>query len=106
MRSIAKRDGDHAEVRDRLRAVGLLAADTGSLGGGFPDLVVGSRRPPCPACHRRWLVMVEVKDGRLPPSRRCLTPDQQTFHALWGDHVCVALGADHILDILAVPRPA
>lgn len=89
MRRAGNRDGNHAELRDGLRAGGLLVADTGGMGDGFPDLVVGSRRPPCPTCRRRPLTMLEVKDGRRPPSARKLSEDEEKFHAIWGDHVRV-----------------
>jgi hypothetical protein len=52
----AKRiDGNHAEIRDHLRAVGWWVFDAHDLGRGFPDLVVA---------RRGMIALVEVKDGK------------------------------------------
>ena len=70
----AKRDDNHAEIRDNLRAIGAMVNDTGSLGGGFPDLVVG---------YRGVIHLLEIKDGSKPPSKRKLTPDEVKFFSDW-----------------------
>lgn len=71
-RYAARTDGNHAEIRQAFRALGAYVLDTSHVGGGFPDLIVGTRG--------RWL-MVEIKDGSKPPSRRKLTADQLVLHA-------------------------
>ena len=73
----AKRDDNHAEIRDNLRAIGAMVHDTGGLGGGFPDLVVG---------YRGVIYLLEVKDGNKPPSKRRLTPDEQKFFTDWAGY--------------------
>jgi hypothetical protein len=70
MRHAAATDGNHAAIRDGLRAAGLWVWDTHHVGGGFPDLLVWRNR----------FVLLEVKDGRLSPSRKALTPLEQAFH--------------------------
>lgn len=70
-------DVNQAEVVAALRAIGAAVAITSSLGGGFPDLVVGYRGV-------NWLL--EVKDGNKPPSGQRLTPDEIEFHGVWGQH--------------------
>ena len=60
----AKVDRNHGEIRDALRAMGWYVYDTARVGGGFPDLV-------CAKNGR--LVLAEVKDGNLSPSRTQLT---------------------------------
>ncbi len=97
MRRRAQRDGNHAEIVRLARDVGLLVADTASLGGGFPDLVVGCRKPPCPSCGQHALEMWEVKDGSLPPSRRILTPDEARFHQVWREHVRIVATRDDVM---------
>ena len=67
MRRAAKQDGNHAEIVKALRAFGVGVIDTSGVGNGFPDLLLGFRG--------RWMLM-EVKDGRKPPSARKLTEDQ------------------------------
>ena len=70
-----RRDANHAEIRDTLRLVpGCRVFDSGDIGGGFPDLVVG---------FMGVIRLLEVKDGQLPKSKRRLTPDERRFHAAW-----------------------
>ena len=76
MRRAARRDANHAEVRDGLRAAGCKVLDLGAVGKGCPDLLVG---------FRGRLRLLEVKDGSKPPSARELTPDEQAFFREWGD---------------------
>ena len=54
-------------------ACGAEVFDLSTVGGGCPDLLVYH-----PATKR--LQLIEVKDGRKPPSARPLTPDQVKFH--------------------------
>ena len=65
-------DRTHAACRDALRAAGWYVYDSHHVGGGFMDLI---------AIKHGRVVFAEVKDGTLPPSRRCLTPDEQRVHA-------------------------
>jgi hypothetical protein len=48
------------------------------VGRGCPDLLVG---------HRGRNVLLEVKDGSKPESRRRLTPDEQTWQSAWAGQV-------------------
>lgn len=87
MRYAAKRDDNHAEIRDALRDIpGVVVADTASLGDGFPDLVVG---------YRGVISLLEIKDGSKPPSKQKLTDDEQKFFDKWaGFPVYVAASFD------------
>jgi hypothetical protein len=70
-----KRDGNHTEIREALRRVpGCRVFDSGDVGGGFPDLVIG---------FMGIIRLLEVKDGSLPPSQRKLTKDERKFHSAW-----------------------
>ena len=62
-------DSNHAEIMAAFRKCGYAVHDTSRLGGGFPDLVV----------HRETILLVEVKDGRKPPSARKLTDNELEF---------------------------
>jgi len=75
MRRAARVDGNHTALVYSLRLCGYVVQDTSRVGGGFPDLLVGTP----------WndLVMVEVKDGAKPPSGRKLTLDQRAWHLMW-----------------------
>jgi hypothetical protein len=91
LRRAARRDDNHAEIRKGLRAAGYLVLDLGSVGSGCPDLLV--------AGHGR-MVMLEVKDGKKPPSARALTPDETEFHTRWGRHAAVVCSLAEALRIV------
>lgn len=71
MRRAAKRDANHASVRDALRKAGLWVCDTAAMGNGFPDLLAWRKTT--------GFVLLEVKDGTLPPSARKLTEAEADF---------------------------
>ena len=77
-----KVDDNQKEIVDTFEALGARVAITSSAGNGFPDLVVQYRNP---LVRRIQTMLVEIKDGSKPPSRRKLTPDQEKFH---GKFVC------------------
>ena len=85
MKLCPRKDGNHAAVVEALRLHGWSVADTASLGGGFPDLVVGKGK---------LNLLLEVKDGGLSPSRRRLTEDEAVFHHGWRGTVVTVLGPD------------
>lgn len=70
MRRAAKRDANHPEIVAALRGIGVFVVDLGAVGDGIPDLLCGWRGA--------WK-LVEVKDGKKPPSARQLTADQVKF---------------------------
>ena len=63
-------DSNQRDVVACLEALGATVHSTAALGNGFPDLLV---------LHRGVLRLVEVKDGRKPPSARKLTPAEVAF---------------------------
>lgn len=69
-------DANQPEIVKAFRQLGCRVHVTSSLGGGFPDLVVG--RP-----DRQKVVLVEVKDASKPPSARELTEDEKKFRDAW-----------------------
>jgi hypothetical protein len=75
MRRAARKDANHDEIADALRAAGCWVLDLSAVGGGCPDLLVHG------PVHPWSLVLVEIKDGSKPPSRRPLTPAQIKLHA-------------------------
>jgi len=73
VRRAARVDDNHAEIVTAFRACPFIKVhDCSAYGGGFPDLLVRI----FDSIH-----LVEIKDGDKPPSRRTLTPSQETFHA-------------------------
>jgi Holliday junction resolvase len=88
----AKRvDANQTEIVKALRKVGALVAITSSLGNGFPDIVVG---------FRGRVYMIEIKDGRAPPSAQKLTEPEREFHSLWAGYVHVINSIDQALQLL------
>ena len=72
-RYASKVDENHADIVAEFRKYPFIKVhDCSAYGGGFPDLLVRI----FDSIH-----LCEVKDGDKPPSRRTLTPSQETFHA-------------------------
>ena len=74
MRRAARTDRNHSEIAGAFAAMGCSVRSLAAVGGGVPDLLIG-------VAGRTLLV--EVKDGKKPPSKRKLTPDQERFKADW-----------------------
>jgi len=75
VRRAARVDANHAEIVAALRAARCWVLDLSAVGNGCPDLLVHGPT-------RNWdFVLLEVKDGKKPPSARKLTPAQIEFHA-------------------------
>lgn len=74
MRRAAKVDENQNEIVKALRAVGASVQTLAAVGHGVPDLLVG---------YQGKTILIEVKDGRKPPSERRLTEDQLKWHGAW-----------------------
>ena len=97
MRRAAKVDANHEEVVAALRKAGAFVQSLAGVGFGTPDLLVGYAGVTC---------LVEVKDGRLPPSARRLTPDQLKWHSEWrGGPLAVVCDVESALRVLGVMCP-
>ena len=84
MRRAGRIDDNHTDNVRALRCVGCAVISVAGIGRGVPDLIV--RSPFSGRIH-----LLEVKDGRKPPSRRTLTPDEARFHAEWPNSVTIVL---------------
>jgi hypothetical protein len=84
-------DANQAQIVAALRAAGCTVEVLSDVGRGVPDLLVGIR-------GRNLLV--EVKDGSLPPSRRRLTDDELAWHARWRGAVVVVHDVHEAIAIL------
>lgn len=96
MRRAAKRDDNHAEIRDALRKAGCGVVDLGAVGNGCPDLL--AHGPTWP--HR--MALLEVKDSAKAPSARKLTKDQQDFHAKWRGPIWVVTTPTEALEAMGI----
>ena len=91
MRRAARVDDNQRRIVSALRQIGATVFVTSSLGGGFPDLVVG---------YRGKNFLLEIKDGEKIPSKRRLTRDEEAFILSWNGSVDVVKSVDEA--ILAV----
>lgn len=67
-------DANHIAVRAALGGMGATCQSLGMVGDGCPDFVVG---------YRGRTYLLEVKDGKRPPSERKLTAAQERWHSWW-----------------------
>jgi Holliday junction resolvase len=94
MRRAAKIDANQTQVVEALRAAGATVQSLAAVGQGVPDLLVG---------FQGQTVLLEVKDGRKPPSERRLTDDQLKWHGAWrGGPLAVVDGVDAALRVLGM----
>jgi Holliday junction resolvase len=67
-------DRNQKEIVAALRKVGATVVSLSRIGDGCPDLLVG---------YRGCTLLLEVKDGQAPPSKRLLTEDEMDFQISW-----------------------
>ena len=90
-RRAAKVDYNQAEIVDALRRMGCSVECLHSVGSGVPDLLVGMNG---------INLLLEVKDGKKPPSARKLTMDQVIWHDEWRGQVQIVKSVDHAIRIV------
>lgn len=84
-------DSNQVEIVKALRKVGCTVTPTHMVGDGFPDLVVG---------HNGVNHLLEVKDGKKPPSARGLTADESKWHIEWRGVVNIVYSIDDALRVV------
>jgi hypothetical protein len=90
----ARVDQNHDQVVTALRAAGATVQSLAGVGKGVPDLLVG---------YKGQTMLMEVKDGFKPPSKRVLNEDQLRWHGSWnGGALAVVDSPDAALRILGV----
>lgn len=91
MRRAAKVDANQEQIVSALRACGATVRIV-TQGDGLPDLLVG---------YRGYTILMEVKDGRKPPSARKLTEEEQKFFDNWtGGMLAIVNSVDEALELL------
>lgn len=93
MRKRAKVDANQPEIVEALRKCGCTVLHLHAVGGGCPDILVG---------FRKVNVLVEIKDGSKPPSKRNLTPDQEDFFASWRGQASVVSSVAEAMELVGV----
>lgn len=95
MRRSARIDANHTEIVRTIRAMGCTVQDLAAVGKGCPDILVG-------VAGRN--VLMEIKDGEKPPSKRRLTADQQRWHARWRGQVVTVESCEQVEAIINAIR--
>lgn len=91
MRRAAKVDSNQNEIVSTFRKMGASVLITSQLKNCF-DLLVG---------FKGVNMIVEVKDGSLPPSKRKLTPGEKLFKESWrGGEYHIINSVDEAIDLL------
>lgn len=88
MRKRAKKDDNHDDIAGAFRRLGWSWLDTHQLGDGAIDGIAGKTG------HN---VLVEIKDGAKPPSRRRLTPHEKEFHRLWRGPIAIIQSIEDVV---------
>lgn len=83
-------DANQVEIVKILRKFGCSVLILSSVGKGCPDILAG---------FKGQNYLIEIKDGKKPPSARKLTEHEQKFHDEWKGQVCIINSA---LDALAM----
>lgn len=68
---------------------------TSDVGDGFPDIVVG---------RHGVNYMLQIKDGKKPPSARKLTLAEAKFHRDWRGHVIIVETIDEALFVVGIRK--
>jgi hypothetical protein len=90
----AKIDANHEAVVLALRSAGATVQSLAGVGKGVPDLLVG---------YKGQTLLMEIKDGFKPPSKRSLNEDQLRWHQNWlGGALAVVDSPDAALRMIGV----
>ena len=95
MRTRPRKDANHPDIVGTFRQCHCSVLDTASLGNGAPDIVVA-----CPSKNGYINILIEIKDGSKPPSKRILTPDEVEFMNTWRGKYVIIESVDDVIDLL------
>jgi hypothetical protein len=89
---IKRTDSNHVEIIKALRKIPNLSVfSTHEVGKGFPDIVIG---------YKGINYLIEIKDGKKPPSARKLTDSEVKFHQDWNGQISIIKNLDELLQII------
>ena len=94
----AKKDANHGEVVDALNAAGASVIDTSSMGGGFPDIIVG---------YAGKTMLMEIKNPKTGYGKRGLNKNQVIWKDRWtgGPYAVVSSAEMAVAAIKALGGP-
>jgi hypothetical protein len=85
----AKKDDNHKEIVSFFESCGWVVWDTSQL-KDCVDIVVS---------RAFQTIVVEIKDGSKPPSKRKLTPGELKFRQKWRGHYRLVQSVEDVMDI-------
>lgn len=88
MRRAAKVDDNQPEIVEAFRKLGYSVLLLHQVGRGCPDILVGKMGTN---------TLIEIKDGRKPPSRRLMTPDEEEFFQSWKGRLLTIMSVDEVI---------
>ena len=83
-------DANQPEIVKRFRSLGVGVLILSEVGRGCPDLLVAFPNKYQTSC------LIEIKDGKKPPSAQKLTPDEQAFHNTWPGELVIIKSLDEV----------
>lgn len=92
MRKRAKIDSNQKKIVTALRKIGYSVYSTATIGGGFPDIIVGTRG---------INYLFEIKDSDKPKSKQKLTEAEQKFMDNWSGQVHKVNSLSEIIEVIA-----
>lgn len=92
-RRAARVDANQKIIVKALRQSGATVEHLHAVGSGCPDILVG---------YRGSNYLMEIKDGKKPPSGRKLTPDQVEWHGAWRGQVAIVKSVTEALSVIGV----
>lgn len=88
----AKRvDDNQTDIVNAFRSLGATVLILSSVGKGCPDIMIG-------IFGKNYLI--EIKDGKKPPSARKLTEAEAEFHQKWKGQVDIITSLDDVLNFM------
>ena len=90
MRRASKVDANHGEIIAAFRKLGCSVLDISQLKNCGDAVVATSYRT----------AIVEIKDGRKPPSARKLTAGEQKFRDEWKGLYCVIESVEDVINLV------
>jgi hypothetical protein len=94
VRKRARSDANQTSIVKALRQCGATVEVLSSLGHGVPDLLCAPKTGP--------MVLMEVKNGDLPPSGQKLTPDEAEWIDAWNSRVFIVRNVAEALAAIGV----
>ena len=85
----AKKDDNHHEVEKAFKDLGYITQDLSQLKNACDLLAVKGKR----------IFVVEIKDGKKPPSARKLTEGEEKFALKWGAHWALITSVNDVIEL-------